>query len=119
MFSALLPNNAKLDLLPVGVMQESGVKSVLGHGVVIDPQELLTDMSRVEHNGFDLKGRLFFSDRCHLVTNLHHKIALRLNKVRKAQVPLLGECVSESFKPLRLGLRMVDILDWPSFTEKY
>ena len=37
-------NDDKLHILPHGVQFETGVKSLIGNGVVIDPNVLLTDL---------------------------------------------------------------------------
>jgi len=59
------------------------VKSLLGNGVVIDPRVLLEDLKLMRKNSIRINGSMIISDRCSLVTALHHKIEERLRQVRK------------------------------------
>ncbi len=66
-------------ILPHGIKFENKIKSVLGNGVVIDPQALLGDFKTLSKNGIGFTGRLIVSDRCSIVTGFHHLIANRLH----------------------------------------
>jgi adenylosuccinate synthase len=60
-----------LYILPNGIKHESKVKSLLGNGVVIDPEAMLNDFSRLSKNGIGFKGRLIISNRANIVTSFH------------------------------------------------
>lgn len=68
-----LDNGQAFKLLPHGVKFE-GVTSLLGNGVVIDPNILLSDMRLMRQNSIDITGSMVISDRSSLVTVLHHRI---------------------------------------------
>jgi adenylosuccinate synthase len=66
-----LDNRDELLVLPNGIKHDVKVKSLLGNGVLIDPQAMLQDFSTLSTNGIGFKDRLIISDRCNLVTGLH------------------------------------------------
>ena len=72
----------KLSLLPSGIVRE-GKLSVIGNGVVIDPNVLLSDMRLMRENNIGIAGSMVVSDRSSLVTALHHKVEKRLRALRK------------------------------------
>lgn len=59
-----------LHLLPSGVFRKS-CKLVIGNGVIVHLPTLLHELEMVKKAGFDLKDRLFLSDRCHIVLEMH------------------------------------------------
>lgn len=60
-----------MHILPNGIKHEARVKSLLGNGVVIDPESLLRDFEVLSKNGIGFAQRLIISDRANLVTELH------------------------------------------------
>ena len=57
----------KLHLLPSGILRK-GVVSVIGNGVVVNPDVLLKEL---ENLGSE-RGQLFISDRAHVILSLIH-----------------------------------------------
>ncbi len=56
----------KLHLVPAGIVYpEKNV--VLGNGMVIDPESLFDELAQIHSQGVDWTGRVFVSDRAHLV----------------------------------------------------
>ena len=109
-----------LSILPHGVQFETGTKSLLGNGVVIDPNTLLADLKTLSKNGIGYRDRLIISDRSNLVTNLHKRIAEKLSGIRNDSLWLCGEDVTQSFKPIKMALRMGRLVeDWNEFEDKY
>src|SRR5512147_3262200 len=53
-----------LHLLPAGIVR--GAKSVIGPGVVVDPDALLAEIASVEEAGIRVEGKLLLSDRAPL-----------------------------------------------------
>lgn len=95
-------------------------KSILGNGVIIDAKHLLTDLRRVENNGIDIKDRLFVSNRAHIETILHKKVAHRLRELRNDTIWINGEDIATAFKPMKMGLRVAHLAEpWETFLEKY
>ena len=52
--------------VPSGVFRP-GVRVVIGNGTVIDPERLLAELDELAGMGIDLAGRLFISDRAHVI----------------------------------------------------
>src|SRR5262245_33883020 len=60
----------KLSLVPTGILRP-GVDAVIGNGVVIDPPALLKELDTLGSMGIDVQGRLWISDRAHLIFPHH------------------------------------------------
>ena len=58
-----------LHLLPAGVLR--GTLSVIGPGVVVDPEALLSEIAAVEEAGVSVAGKLLLSDRAPLILPWH------------------------------------------------
>jgi adenylosuccinate synthase len=100
-------------LLPSGVLHE-GKLNVIGNGVVVDPEQLLTELDEFKRNGIDLSGRLKISGAAHVVLP-YHKLIDRLQEGRKAGVVIgtTGRGIGPAYadKSLRSGLRVWDLAD--------
>ena len=60
-----------LHLIPSGILRE-GKKNLITNGVVVALEELIAEMDKVKDVvGNDFKGRLFISDRAHIVFPYH------------------------------------------------
>ena len=53
-------------LLPSGILHKK-TKILLGPGMVIDPAQLQKEILLLEEQGINCEGRIFISDRAHLV----------------------------------------------------
>ncbi|MDA0708939.1 MAG: adenylosuccinate synthase [bacterium] len=60
-------------LIPAGIVHEDKT-CVIGNGVVLDPTALFQEVDDLEGRGISVEGRLFVSDRAHLVMPYHQKI---------------------------------------------
>jgi adenylosuccinate synthase len=58
-----------LHLLPAGIVR--GTTSVIGPGVVVDPEALLAEIASVEEAGVSVEGKLLLSDRAPLILPWH------------------------------------------------
>lgn len=58
-----------LHLVPSGILS-SGVRAVIGNGVVVDPERLLEEIATLSERGVDT-GQLVISDRAHVVMPYH------------------------------------------------
>src|SRR5436189_1919439 len=58
-----------LHLIPSGILHKS--VCVIANGVVVDPIQLLEEMEELRKRGVDVDGRIFLSDRAHLVMPYH------------------------------------------------
>ncbi|MPY67554.1 adenylosuccinate synthase [Deinococcus sp. SDU3-2] len=102
----------KLNLLPSGVLHE-GVVSVLGDGMVIDPEKFLAERQSLLAGG--LSPELRISDRAHLVLP-HHKYV----DGRGDFVGTTGRGIGPAYadRARRVGLRFGDLADEGTLRER-
>ncbi len=95
----------KLNLLPSGVLHEGAI-SVLGDGMVIDPDKFTGELQALQSGG--LNPRLKISERAHIVLP-HHKYV----DGRKDFVGTTGKGIGPAYadKARRVGIRFGDLLD--------
>jgi adenylosuccinate synthase len=63
-------NKFVLHLIPSGILREGKV-CILGNGVVVDPLGLIEEILEVQSRGVETSGRLFVSERAHMVFPYH------------------------------------------------
>jgi adenylosuccinate synthase len=99
-------------LIPSGILHPKKV-CVIGNGVVIDPGAFFDEIKMLEANGVSVRGRLFVSDRAHLIFPYHRLIdelredakgAKKIGTTKKG----IGPCYAD--KANRLGIRVVDLM---------
>ncbi len=103
----------KLHLVPAGIFREDKI-CLIGNGVVVDPEELLKEIEHLESRGVEVKGRLFLSDRAHVLMPWHRLIDLKDEELRgKGAIGTTGRGVGPAFvdKVGRAGIRVADIAD--------
>lgn len=109
-----------LHLIPSGILHE-GKKNIITNGVVIALEELLKEMRKVSNIVGDFEGRLFISDRAHIVFP-HHKILDGLSERAKGKnkvgTTLKGIGPAYMAKYARTGIRVADLFDPPYFRER-
>ncbi|NLB65764.1 MAG: adenylosuccinate synthase [Lentisphaerae bacterium] len=108
-----------LHLVPSGILHE-GKRCVIGNGVVIDPVALVEEIQGIVERGFPVRGRLFISDRAHVVFPYHRMLDAQ-GEARRAKGEQIGTTQrgigpTYSDKAARFGLRMADLRD-PAFPE--
>src|SRR5215207_4324304 len=64
-----------LHLIPSGILH-GGVTCVIGNGVVVDPMALFMELDELSALGVDYAGRVFVSDKAHLILPYHREIEL-------------------------------------------
>ena len=106
-----------LHLVPSGVLH-AGKRCVIGNGVVLDPVALVEEIRGIEQRGFPVAGRLFISDRAHVVFPYHRMLDAQ-GEARRAKGEQIGTTQrgigpAYSDKAARFGLRLADLLD-PEF----
>ena len=60
-------------LIPAGIVHQDKA-CVVGNGVVLDPAALFQEVDELESKGISVDGRLFVSDRAHLVLPYHKAV---------------------------------------------
>ena len=103
----VVKNNGEfiLHLIPSGIFNPKSF-CVLGNGVVIDPEALITEIRGLESKGIKVKGRLFVSDRAHLIFPYHRTSdTLREDKKGLTKIGTTGRGIGPSYgdKALRSG----------------
>ena len=104
----------KFHLVPVGILRPD-VTSVIGNGVVVDPDGLLGELSELQNRSVDVS-RLVISDKAHLVMPYHVRID-QLEEAIRAEgggaIGTTGRGIGPAYvdKAARVGIRMGDILD--------
>jgi len=107
-----------LHLMPSGILSPE-ITCVIGNGVVVDPGKLTEEIDSLESRSIETGGRLFISDRAHVVLDYHKMIDGALEDF------LAGGSSGESIGTTRRGigpayadkilrapaLRMGDLLD--------
>ncbi len=113
-------NKYILHLLPSGILHE-GKKCLLGNGMVIDLEGLLNEIEFMKRVGVKLEGRLFVSERAHLIFPYHKELdaaSERLKGDGKVGTTLKGIGPAYKDKAGRVGIRIADLEEPEEFKEK-
>jgi adenylosuccinate synthase len=97
-----------LHQIPSGILH-SGVRCAIGNGVVLDPETLFTEVDELVRDGVDVEGRLYVSDRAHLVL-AYHKLVDKESAASKA-IGTTGRGIGPAYedKVARRGVRVLDL----------
>jgi adenylosuccinate synthase len=97
-----------LHQIPSGIMH-SGVRCAIGNGVVLDPETLFLEVDALVNDGVDVAGRLYVSDRAHLVMP-YHKLVDTESAASKA-IGTTGRGIGPAYedKIARRGIRVLDL----------
>lgn len=102
-----------LHLVPSGILRPEKT-CVIGNGVVVDPEALFEEIDSLEAQGVATLGRLWVSERAHLILPYHHGIELGAEQRRGADrigttSRGIGPCYQD--KMARSGIRAIDCVD--------
>ena len=106
----------KLHLLPSGILR-TDVINVIGNGVVVNPEVLLSELDNLDSE----RGELIISDRAHVIMP-YHKLLDGGEETSKGKSMIgttgngIGPCYSD--KASRIGIRMGDLLDEGTVVER-
>jgi adenylosuccinate synthase len=97
-----------LHQIPSGILHP-GVRCAIGNGVVLDPDTLFQEIEELIADGIDVSGRLYVSDRAHLVMP-YHKL-LDSESVASKQIGTTGRGIGPAYedKVARRGVRVLDL----------
>jgi adenylosuccinate synthase len=97
-----------LHQIPSGILH-SGVRCAIGNGVVLDPETLFTEIDELVNDGVDVEGRLYVSDRAHLVLP-YHKLVDGESAASRA-IGTTGRGIGPAYedKIARRGIRVLDL----------
>ncbi|MBX9929348.1 MAG: adenylosuccinate synthase [Gemmatimonadaceae bacterium] len=94
--------------IPSGILHP-GVRCAIGNGVVLDPESLFEEIDALIADGVDVEGRLYVSDRAHIVMP-YHKLVDKESAASKAIGTTgrgIGPCYED--KVARRGVRVLDV----------
>ena len=107
-----------LHLMPSGILYPK-CKNIIGNGVVISLEALIKEIEQFESLG-DLRGRLFISDRAHLITPYHQMLDLARENNAKNAIGTTKNGIGPAYsdKVARMGLRVSDLRDLKMLEQK-
>ncbi len=99
-----------LHQIPSGILHPT-TRCVIGNGVVLDPETLLGEIRELEGRGVEVAGRLFVSERAHLVLP-YHKL-LEQAAERRERIGTTGRGIGPAYEDKfgRRGIRVADLRD--------
>jgi adenylosuccinate synthase len=107
-------------LIPSGILNPQ-TKCIVGNGVVVHLRGLVEEIRGLTAAGVDYKGRLFLSDRAHIVFDFHQQID-GLNEARlggnKLGTTHKGIGPAYGSKVMRNGIRIGDLENFPFFEQR-
>ena len=97
-----------LHQIPSGILHP-GVRCAIGNGVVLDPDTLFHEVDELVADGVDVEGRLYVSERAHLVLP-YHKLVDAESAASRA-IGTTGRGIGPAYedKVARRGVRVLDL----------
>ncbi len=99
-----------LQQIPSGILH-GGATCVIGNGVVLDPETLFKELDGLTGRGVTTTGRLFVSERAHLVLPYHKLLDAASEKSQKIGTTGRGIGPTYEDKYGRRGVRVIDLRD--------
>jgi len=108
-----------LHQVPSGILYPNK-KVYLGAGMVIDPEALFNELQMLKDNGINWEGRVFISDRAHLILPKYRQMDKDRDAARPRPIGTTGRGIGIAYgeKSNRDGLRLAD-LDWEEKISEY
>jgi adenylosuccinate synthase len=109
-----------LHLIPSGILRD-GVTCLIGNGVVLSPEALLSEIAELEGKGVPVRERLRISAACPLILPYHVALDQAREAARgKDKIGTTGRGIGPAYedKVARRGLRLGDVLDSDRFAGK-
>jgi len=115
-------NNHKyvLQLIPSGILRPEK-KAVIGPGTVVDLSALVGELENLKKSNIEVRGRLFLSNRAHVILPYHREMDRAAEKARgQAAIGTTSRGIGPAYedKAARRGIRVCDLLDPELFREK-
>jgi adenylosuccinate synthase len=110
-----------LHLVPAGIIYPEKTVA-LGNGMVIDPESLFEELAQIKSQGVDWEGRVFVSDRAHMVLPSYKKEDQEMDPKRPRPIGTTGRGIGIAYgrKAYRDGIRIADMWDdmvWGNLSE--
>jgi adenylosuccinate synthase len=97
-----------LHQIPSGILHP-GVRCAIGNGVVLDPETLFTEIDELVADGIDVEGRLYVSERAHLVLPYHKIVDAESSHSQSLGTTGRGIGPAYEDKIARRGVRVLDL----------
>jgi len=94
--------------IPSGILH-SRVTCVIGNGVVLEPENLFVELDQLRERGIDTTGRIFISERAHLVLPYHKLLDAASERSQKLGTTGRGIGPAYEDKYGRRGIRVTDL----------
>jgi adenylosuccinate synthase len=94
--------------IPSGILH-GGVTCIVGNGVVLEPETFFGELDELAKRGIDTTGRIFVSDRAHLVLPFHKLLDAASEKSQNIGTTGRGIGPAYEDKYGRRGIRVVDL----------
>jgi len=94
--------------IPSGILHPR-VTCLIGNGVVLEPENLFSELDSLHERGIETAGRLYISDRAHLVLPYHKLLDAASEKSQKLGTTGRGIGPAYEDKYGRRGIRVVDL----------
>jgi adenylosuccinate synthase len=94
--------------IPSGILHPR-VTCVIGNGVVLEPENLFAELDQLRERGIDTSGRIFVSDRAHLVLPYHKLLDAASERSQKLGTTGRGIGPAYEDKYGRRGIRVTDL----------
>ena len=103
----------QLHLVPSGICWPD-VYGIIGNGVVVDPDVLVSELAEIAARGIDTS-KFYISERAHVIMP-YHVVLDRLEEEARGQAAIgtTGRGIGPAYmdKTGRMGIRVGDLLDW-------
>jgi adenylosuccinate synthase len=119
----IVVDNKKFDfhLLPSGLINKN-CKNLIGNGVVVHLPSLFAEIDTTESKGIDTRGRLFVSDRAHLVFDFHQMIdGFKEGELSEKSLGTTRRGIGPTYssKASRSGIRVHHLYQFEDFESRF
>ncbi len=109
-----------LQLVPSGILRPEK-KAVIGPGAVVDPGALVAELENLRKSDVEVRGRLFLSNRAHLIFPYHREMDKAAEAARgEAKIGTTSRGIGPAYedKMARRGIRVCELLEPDCFRIK-
>ncbi|MBF0528188.1 MAG: adenylosuccinate synthase [Deltaproteobacteria bacterium] len=108
-------------LIPSGILHD-GKCCLIGNGVVVDPDVLISEIERLQGRGAKIgPSNLILSEKAHLIMPYHRAMDLARENIRGSRkIGTTGRGIGPCYedKAARTGVRAIDLFDLENFRKK-
>ncbi|HUU49385.1 MAG TPA: adenylosuccinate synthase [Nitrospinota bacterium] len=109
-----------LHLIPSGILHK-GKKCIIGSGVVVDPEALISEIEDLKKKGIQIDNNLYISKRANLIMPYHRVIDQASEKWKgQHKIGTTGKGIGQAYSDqmARAGIRMIDLMNKEIFEER-